>query len=57
MMQRYPFIAAAIAKPKPNKKMVTLVKRNVSNQNIFQTIPTEMEGWITTANIFNQSLN
>lgn len=42
MMQRYPFIAAAIAKPKPNKTMVTLVKTNVSDKNIFQTIPTEM---------------
>jgi hypothetical protein len=42
MMQRYPFIAAAIAKPKPNKTMVMLVKTNVSNKNIFQTIPTDM---------------
>ena len=42
MMQRYLFIAAANAKPKPNKTMVTLVKTNVSNKSIFQTVPTEM---------------
>lgn len=42
MMQRYPFTAAAIAKPKPNKTMVMLVKANLSKKNMFQTIPIEM---------------